>query len=225
MDTIRVFLESASHRVFCGALDWPGWCRSGRDEDAALQALLAYAPRYAEVLQIGNVWFPEVKNLSQLIMAERVPGNVTTDFGAPDAILAGDQEALDEKETARLQAILWACWRKLEQVARAAEGKILRSGPRGGGRDLQSILEHVMESNAAYLARIAHKVQRSAQDDLLAELRTIQQADQTAIENAIRNGLPKSGPRGGRIWTLRFFIRRVAWHVLDHAWEIEDRVE
>ena len=24
-------------------------------------------------------------------------------------------------------------------------------------------------------------------------------------------------------WPVRYLIRRMAWHVLDHAWEIEDR--
>ena len=223
MDNIRVFIESASHKTFCGALDWPGWCRSGRDEDTALQALLAYAPRYAEVLHTDNLSFPEVNDLSQLIVVERVPGNATTNFGASDAILASDQEAIGEQEAERFQAILRACWHKLEQVTEAAEGKELRKGPRGGGRDMQHILGHVIDSNQVYLARLAHEVQRSEQEDLLAELQTIWQTDQQAIENAIRNGLPQSGPRGGRIWTLRFFVRRVAWHVLDHAWEIEDR--
>ena len=27
----------------------------------------------------------------------------------------------------------------------------------------------------------------------------------------------------GRKWTSRYAARRVAWHALDHAWEIEDR--
>lgn len=223
MDSIRVFIESASKKTFCGALDWPGWCRSGRDEGTALQALLAYAPRYAEVLHTDNLSFPEVNDLSQLIVVERVPGNATTNFGASDAILASDQEAIGGQEAEKFLAILRACWYKLEQVTEAAEGKELRKGPRGGGRDLQRILGHVIDSNHVYLARLAYKVQRSQQRDLLAELQTIWQTDQEAIENAIRNGLPQSGPRGGRIWTLRFFVRRVAWHVLDHAWEIEDR--
>ena len=225
MEKIQVFLESASHKTFCGALEWPGWCRSGRDEDSALQALLAYAPRYVEVLQADGLSFPEVNDISQLVVVERVPGNATTDFGAQDAVLASDHEAISDAEVERFQAIIGACWHKLEQVARAAEGRELRKGPRGGGRDLTRILEHVIESNQAYLARLAYTVQRLDPQDLPTEIQTIRQADQAAIDNAMRNGLPHSGPRGGRIWTLRFFVRRVAWHVLDHAWEIEDRMQ
>ncbi len=26
------------------------------------------------------------------------------------------------------------------------------------------------------------------------------------------------------LWTARSFVRRVAWHTLDHTWEIEDRI-
>lgn len=34
---------------------------------------------------------------------------------------------------------------------------------------------------------------------------------------------PERTPRSGVLWTPRYFMRRAAWHVLDHAWEIEDR--
>src|ERR671932_2604159 len=47
---IEVYLEIGKKRTFAGALDWPGWCRGGRDEPSALQALLADGPRYARVL-------------------------------------------------------------------------------------------------------------------------------------------------------------------------------
>ena len=30
-------------------------------------------------------------------------------------------------------------------------------------------------------------------------------------------------PSGGTLWTPRYFVRRTAWHTLNHAWEIEDR--
>jgi hypothetical protein len=45
-----------------------------------------------------------------------------------------------------------------------------------------------------------------------------------ALDSATREPLPEKGPRGGIIWPARYFVRRTAWHVLDHAWEIEDRI-
>ena len=44
-----------------------------------------------------------------------------------------------------------------------------------------------------------------------------------ALSRAVTEGLPEKGPRGGALWTPRYFVRRTAWHALDHAWEIEDR--
>lgn len=44
-----------------------------------------------------------------------------------------------------------------------------------------------------------------------------------ALDRAVAESMPKAGPRGGKLWTPRYFIRRAVWHVLDHAWEIEDR--
>jgi hypothetical protein len=44
------------------------------------------------------------------------------------------------------------------------------------------------------------------------------------LASAVVDGLPAAGPRGGKIWTVRTFIRHASWHALDHAWEIEDRI-
>jgi hypothetical protein len=33
------------------------------------------------------------------------------------------------------------------------------------------------------------------------------------------------GPLADRKWTQRYAARRIAWHALDHAWEMEDRAE
>jgi hypothetical protein len=46
----------------------------------------------------------------------------------------------------------------------------------------------------------------------------------TSLEAAARGELPRVGPRGGLRWTPRFYVRYSAWHILDHAWEIEDRL-
>ena len=44
-----------------------------------------------------------------------------------------------------------------------------------------------------------------------------------ALAASVRGEVPETGPRGGKRWSARYFVRREAWHVLDHAWEIEDR--
>jgi hypothetical protein len=39
-----------------------------------------------------------------------------------------------------------------------------------------------------------------------------------AIADALRGG-----GDSGAAWAPRYLIRRTAWHVLDHAWELEDK--
>jgi hypothetical protein len=51
----------------------------------------------------------------------------------------------------------------------------------------------------------------------------MRQAMLKALESAARGEIPERGPRGGVRWTPRYFVRRSAWHVVDHVWEIEDR--
>ena len=41
----RIYVEVSRKRVFAGSVEWPGWTRSGRHEDAAVDALFAYASR------------------------------------------------------------------------------------------------------------------------------------------------------------------------------------
>jgi hypothetical protein len=48
----------------------------------------------------------------------------------------------------------------------------------------------------------------------------------TALETltARGSGEPVPNPSTARtLWSIRYFVRRSAWHALDHAWEIEDR--
>ena len=71
---IAVFAEVGKKKVFAGAVDWPGWCRSGRDESAALQALIEYGPRYSQALVHSGIDFHSPTELSDLMVVERVEG-------------------------------------------------------------------------------------------------------------------------------------------------------
>jgi len=221
---IDVYLEIGKKRTFAGVIDWPGWSRSGRDEGSALQALFEYGPRYARVLRAARLGFRAPADASAFAVIERLEGNTTTDFGAPGVAPSSDARPVDEVELRRFQALLKACWRAFDAAARAAIGKELRKGPRGGGRDLEGIVQHVLGGDAGYLTRLGWKLKLGDGDELDEELRRTRQAILEALASTARGEHPARGPRGGVRWTPRYFVRRVAWHVLDHAWEIEDRV-
>jgi len=75
MNSIKVFVEIGKKRIFVGVVDWSGWCRSGRDENTALQALIDYGPRYARVLHSRGIKFQVSTDVSDLIVAEQHDGN------------------------------------------------------------------------------------------------------------------------------------------------------
>ena len=224
MNAIQVIIESGKKRTFANALDWPGWCRSGRDEQSALKALADYGLRYAQVVHNTGVDFQIPADSSGFTVVERLEGNTTTDFGAPAIIAAVDREPIDKIEFVRLKKLLTACWETFDHAVQRATGKELQKGPRGGGRELDKILEHIIGSDQAYLRRLAWKLKNDGVQNPADELEQTREATLNALDVAVKGGLPEQGPRGGAIWPPRYFIRRSAWHVLDHAWEIEDRI-
>ena len=218
MSTVEVYLELGARRTFAGALEWPGWCRAGRDEASALEALLEYGPRYRAAL--GDAGLTVVPSaVDQLIVVERLAGSSGTDFGVPSAIPGFDRIVPDPAELERTARLMRACWAAFDVAAERARGhELAPSGPRGGGRDVAKMTEHVMGADGAYLGSLG--VSGSAK---LAwpELRP---AFLAGLGARARGELPTVGPRGGARWPARYAARRAAWHLLDHAWEIEDRL-
>lgn len=218
-----IYLEFGNRNVFAGAIAWPGWCRSGRDEASAVNALLRAGPRYAKALQATALAFQAPDTEKSFNIIERLEGTSTTDFGAPALVVSGDEKPVDAGELNRFQEILKSCWDAFDQAVSQARGKELRKGPRGGGRELEQIVEHVLMADESYLKRIGWKP-ADVEEEGEAELGVIRAEIIEGLLAAASGKLPAVGPRGGKRWPVRFFVRRVAWHVLDHAWEIEDRV-
>ncbi|RPJ49572.1 MAG: hypothetical protein EHM21_06745, partial [Chloroflexi bacterium] len=156
-EKVDVYLETGAKRTFAGAAAWPGWSRSGRDAESALQALLDYGPRYAQVMQIREIAFDSPVTASAFNVIEQIEGNATTDFGAPGVAPGFDAEPVDAAELTRLTAVLQACWQTFDEIAQSAAGKALRAGPRGGGRPTDKILWHVINAEAGYLASLDGK--------------------------------------------------------------------
>jgi hypothetical protein len=218
---VDTYLEVGAKRVFAGALDWPGWCRSARNEEDALEALLAYGARYAAVLKGSGVRFTPPAKASPFDVVERLKGDATTDFGAPSIAPKADARSTDRRWLARQEKILRASWKAFDRAAESVGGE-LEKGPRGGGRELDAIVAHVVGAEASY-ARMIGAMAKGFEEDAGA-LRDDERAIVLeGLERAVTDGIPARGPRGGKRWFAPYFVRRAAWHVLDHTWEIEDR--
>ena len=210
--TTPVYLEIGAKKVFASSLDWPGWCRAAKTEEDALDALEAYIPRYRVVAEEAGLRFPSTAGRS-FDVVERVKGNATTEFGAPGVPCGQDEATLTPAKAKRYASLVRASWTVLDRVA-AASPESLRKGPRGGGRDRDKMLQHVLGAEAAYARTIGvrHKEPQLGDDAAIAALRD-------EIEDALLHPRPVTG----KGWPPRYAARRIAWHVLDHAWEIEDR--
>ncbi|MDX1435169.1 MAG: hypothetical protein R3335_00065 [Anaerolineales bacterium] len=222
---LSVSLEIGKKKTFASAVDWPGWSRSGKDEALALQSLVDYGPRYGKILISAGLEFLPPADPAEAEIVERVEGNSTTDFGAPAMPLGDDSAPVGEAELERFHAILHACWGAFDRAAVASAGKQLRKGPRGGGRERAAIQWHVLEADRSYLAMLGWKAAPAETEDLEKEMSRVRKEILLGLNSSAAGELPRKGPRGGLRWSPRYFVRRVAWHVLDHAWELEDRIE
>jgi hypothetical protein len=195
----RVYVEEGKKSVFVAALDWPGWCRRGAYEEAAMDAFLNYADRYA--LVAGALFTNE-----PIEVVGRIPGTSTTDFGALDARGPWDAEPLAGDELQRFVDLLSASWRYFDNVV-ATSSVQLEKGPRCGGRDRDQVADHARETDRRLASKLGRRIAPRTPWDEQREL----------IVATLLEGSPDA------TWPPRYAIRRGAWHILDHAWEIEDK--
>jgi len=219
---IPVYLEVGAKRTFAVAVEWPGWARIGRSEAEALESLAAYGPRYARSMGSAAERLAEPIEVSALEVVERLKGNATTDFGAPDATPTADARPVGDADGERLVTILRAAWAAFDAAEEGAVGLELRKGPRGGGRDLDRMVEHVLGSDAGYVSAIGGRFRRDPSADPAVETQRLRDIAVAAFWARVR-GEPVESRRPRKLWTPRYYVRRSAWHALDHAWEIEDR--
>jgi hypothetical protein len=217
IETLRVILEvGKKRRVVAGAVDWPGLDRWGTSEDGAIARLLSYVPRYASVASRAGIGV-QFARAGDVKVVERVPGSSSTDFwGIAHVPSQIEGDVLSSAELERRLDLLQACWASFDDVA-ARVSEELRLGPRGGGRSRGEIIRH---TRGAELYPWSRKVGvRTDMDDIAtaAGLATHRQAYLDAIRAYNADG------KTANTWPLQFLVRRTAHHLMDHAWEIEDR--
>jgi len=214
---VPVLVEAGARRVFACASDWPGWCRSGKDEKLALENLAGYARRYAAVAKEAGLRFPP-GDADEVVLevVERLPGGPTTDFGAPQSVADSDRRRLTPKQSQANEALVRAAWTLLDGVVANAPAS-LRKGPRGGGRDRDAIFAHVLSAEVMYARKLGIRVPEPDPSDRKA----VSSFRDSVV--AVLASTRAPAPLVEKGWPVAYAARRIAWHVLDHAWEIEDR--
>lgn len=222
--TVDAVLEVAAKRSFASALDWPGWSRGGRSPDDALSALVAYGPRYAAVAERAGLAFEVPASVDALEVSERVRGGSGTEFGVPSTPARAEEEPI-AGDLDRLVALLRGAWDTFDEAMAVAEGRHLATGPRGGGRDLARIVDHVRDAEVAYLSKLGSRAPADSDRPSVERLAALRTTFTDAL-TAVANGEPVPTPsRTQKLWSPRYAVRRSAWHSLDHAWELQDRVQ
>ena len=210
-DRNEVVVESVEKKAFASMRDWPGWSRSGKTEDEALDTLLAYRLRYQPVIELAGL--KRLPTDAQVV--DRLPGDATTSFGVPGKVHQVDYEPIDAKELRRQVDLLKACWAFFDEVTSSVSAE-LRKGPRGGGRDRDKIVSHVVEADRSYARQLGVRTPPYDPFD---------RAARDAHLEAVYAAMPEraDGQVTGKGWPVRYVIRRMAWHILDHAWEMQDK--
>jgi hypothetical protein len=216
MADLLVVVETGKQKAFASALEWPGWSRAGKKTgDNAIAALLDYRDRFAAVLDTtGVVTLPG--GTLQIKVVEEQAGDGQTDFGVPGQVAASEHTPITGKELERQIAVLEAGWTFFDQVSASVSAE-LRKGPRGGGRDRDPIIDHVLQAERGYVRYLGLKRIELSINDAGAIA-----AHREEVVASLRELGPETGLEGGK-WPVRYVIRRMAWHVLDHAWEMQDK--
>ncbi|HEU0113446.1 MAG TPA: hypothetical protein VFQ80_02155 [Thermomicrobiales bacterium] len=216
-DALRLMLELGPKgtKVVAVAPDWPGLARGAKSEDAAIDRLLAYVPRYAKVANLAGMEAAFPSNPSSDVV-ERYPGTSSTDFwGISFAFSDFDRQALSDHELERELSLLRACWAFFDET-RARVSAELQKGPRGGGRDRDRIVRHTIASEQQWARKLGSPTPADAR---------LSDAALLAHREAYGDGIRALHTQGNmaRTWPLRYLIRHTAFHTMDHAWEMEDK--
>jgi hypothetical protein len=214
---MRVTLETGpkGKQVVAVAPDWPGLSRGAATEEAALERLRSYQPRYAPVATLAGM-DAAFAGSGTLDVVERYQGTGSTDFwGISFAFSSVDRQAMSCEDLERELALMRACWAFFDDV-RSRVSAELRKGPRGGGRDRDRVVRHTLAAELDWSKKLDVRTPldvmltdeglRAHRDDFCAAIRALHAQDKPA-----------------RTWPLRFLIRHTAFHTLDHAWEMEDK--
>ena len=217
---VRTVIEHGTKdkRSVAFSLDWPGWSRGAKTADLALETLESYRQRYRPVAELAGM-SAEFDRVGPLEIVEDRVGTGSTDFwGISFSPSSTEHGAMSDAELERKITLLQAAWAFFDGVA-ARVSPEMRMGPRGGGRDRNRIIRHVIRNESEEFAK---QVGLRIPEEAALTPEGLRQHRETYV-TAMRAYNAGKIERKMRSWTLPFLIRHSAFHTLDHAWEMEDK--
>ena len=205
-------------KVAAFAIDWSGWSRGAKTAGDAVETLEAYRDRYRPIARLAGLE-SEFDRAGPLQIVEDHVGTGSTDFwGISFAPSSFEQAPMPEDEVERKLMLLEASWQFFDDVAARVSAELER-GPRGGGRNREQIVRHVIGNEVGDLAKKVGVI--APPDGMLTpeRIRTHREEFVAALRDYNAEG--KLGR--GRNWTIALLVRHTAFHALDHAWEMEDK--
>ena len=216
---VRVVIERGpkGKKAVAFALDWPGWSRGAKTPELAVETLESYRERYRLIAEAAGMGARFKREGRFEIIEDRVGPGSTDFWGISFAPSATEHDPMNAKELDRKVSVLQTCWEYFDKVGKRVSAEMLK-GPRGGGRDRDHIIRHTIRVESEEFAkRLGLRIPeegaltpaglRSHRKNYIAAMRAY---------NAGEGKRMKS-------WTLPFLIRHSAFHVMDHAWEMEDK--
>ena len=188
-----------------------------------LQQLLTASTRYEQIARRAQLSYTVPTSLDELEIIERIPGTSVTDFGALAALLTADQRALEEREIERLVRLLSTCWATLDDVLHTLQSDLYEVKPERG-RSPDAIRLHLLETDLMHLSAFGipwRSLDHTRIDEQEAGVRRQFLAQ---LQTLPRNKAFTPHRKSGFSWNPHFAARSSAWHALNHAWELQDRV-
>ena len=193
----NVYSRWATRRCSRRAWTGPAGAASRKSEDDALGALADYGTRYAPIAAAAGYTFPAApaSRSSNACPAPPPPSSASPRPPRPR------RPTRDGRRRPRHTKLLTAAWAAFDGSAATAPPS-LRKGPRGGGRDRDKMIDHVIGAEAAYARKIGVKLRQPAIDDTAAI---------AALHDEVLAVLGRphdGGPLVDNGWTARYAARR-----------------
>lgn len=209
---LRITLEIGpkGKKVVAVAPDWPGLERGAKNSAQAIEALRSYLPRYAPVAHLAGMEMA-FGAIEQVEIVEEYAGVSSTDFWSISfAFSSIDKQDMSAAELERELKLMQGCWAFFDAV-RGRVSAEMQKGPRGGGRDRDSIVRHTLAAEQDWAKMVGLLTPEGAM--LTAEGLNTHRA---AYVHAIREYHAQGGLAGKKAKSpLRFLIRHTAYHTLE----------